>query len=163
MKALTVTEAEEILRKARQAEHDKKFAAETELKAKEAARIAAADVAFRLAENAKLAAMVGLEVSSVNYDTAGEGTISFTFTNGTVFSVSASGDDATCITYGFEKNTPVAKKAVVVNVQFYVPSWEDPARFARDLRICEGIYGRTVSDLEVERAYARYKKLAVQE
>ncbi len=45
-------------------------------------------------------------------------------------------------------------------IQFYVQKWvDDAARFARDFRVCEGIYGRTVSDLDVERAYARYKKL----
>lgn len=49
------------------------------------------------------------------------------------------------------------------NVQFHILEWDDPATFARDFRICESIYGRTASDLDVERAYARYKKLAVAE
>ena len=42
--------------------------------------------------------------------------------------------------------------------QFVIKSWVDKARFAIDYRICEAIYGRAVSDLDVERAYARYVK-----
>jgi hypothetical protein len=62
-----------------------------------------------------------------------------------------------------------ARKADIVqmvrepSVQFHILEWDDPAAFARDFRICEGVYGRSPSDLDVERAYARYKKLAVAE
>lgn len=47
-------------------------------------------------------------------------------------------------------------------VKFYIPAWDDPKRFARDFRTIEGIYGRIPSDLDIDRAYARYVKLAVE-
>ena len=54
------------------------------------------------AENDKLIRMVGLVVESVTYDTKDEGAITFKFTDGTKFSLSASGDDATHISFGYE-------------------------------------------------------------
>jgi hypothetical protein len=35
-------------------------------------------------------------------------------------------------------------------------------QFAKSFRICEGIYGRTVSDLDVERAWNRYRKIVLE-
>lgn len=59
------------------------------------------------------------------------------------------------------RRATVVEAAQAVTVQFYVPSWEDPAVFAHDFRTCESLYNRSPTDREVDVAYARYKKLAV--
>lgn len=52
---------------------------------------------------------------------------------------------------------------IVPTVQFHIPEWDDPASFAIDFTNIEQLYGRTPSQIDIDRAYARYKKLAIQE
>lgn len=47
------------------------------------------------------------------------------------------------------------------SVQFYIAKWNDFNQFAKDFTTCEAVYGRMPTQLEIERAYARYVKLAV--
>lgn len=50
---------------------------------------------------------------------------------------------------------------IPVTVQFYVNKWDDPCQFADDFKACEAVYGRVPSEIDIERAYARYLDKAV--
>lgn len=41
--------------------------------------------------------------------------------------------------------------------------FEDPAWFATIYRLCEGVYGRGATALDVERAHARYRTICKRE
>jgi predicted 2-oxoglutarate/Fe(II)-dependent dioxygenase YbiX len=101
-KTLSVEEAQLVLGRARAAERSAQLVKEARAKREQAKRIEVSNEKFRKAENAKLARMILLTVKSVEYDGAQEGTIRFEFTDGTVFSITAQGDDATSICYSFD-------------------------------------------------------------
>ena len=50
-----------------------------------------------------------------------------------------------------------------MTVQFHIPEWDSKEAFARDYRASEALCGFMPTDLDVDRAYARYKALACEE
>lgn len=102
MKTVTVAVAEELLRKARDKETKTRIAKDIRNRVLAAKRITEAAAKYKAKEDASLARMIGKTVQNVEYFGAGEGTVKFTFSNTEVFYITASGDDATYIEYGFE-------------------------------------------------------------
>ena len=49
----------------------------------------------------------------------------------------------------------------MITVQFHIEKWDDPEVFARDFKVIEAVYGRYPSAIDIDRAYARYWKKAV--
>ncbi len=103
VKYSAVIRAEAALRKALAAELNKEVArvrrskVDAELRAKRSAEKAAA------AESRKLSRIVGLTVTKTEFLPSSEGVVRITFTDGTVFELSASGDDATYVTYSLKE------------------------------------------------------------
>jgi hypothetical protein len=100
---ISVKEAREQLERAQDAENrarQKKFLA-AEVARKEAAEKALK--AYAEFETKSLSVMIGRTVLAVKFDGQCEGTIEVMFTDGSVFFITASGDDATSIVYGMQE------------------------------------------------------------
>jgi predicted phage gp36 major capsid-like protein len=65
--------------------------------------IRAEQLRYEAKENEKLSQLVDKTIQAIRFDVQHEGSLTFTFTDGTDFYVSASGDDMTSIHYGFGK------------------------------------------------------------
>lgn len=102
MEELTVAEAKAALQAAKERERAARFVRAEQVRREFTIKVAEANKKFKLAENAKLACMIGRTVAEVEFLTEAEGTIRFKFDDGIEFFVTASGDDATYISFGFE-------------------------------------------------------------
>lgn len=96
---MTVEDARAALKKAEEKEYYRNLDRAMAEKAAEKRRIDIANKKYKRAQDKLLSRMVNLTVASVEYIGGGEGTVEFTFSDGTKFSLSAQGDDATCLTY----------------------------------------------------------------